>query len=84
VHATDDDATAHALVGGGVGAAILPALSVDWDDVAIFAVTLGDVVRPRVLSLVWHAERELTPALATVSEAMIAACRDLQRAIDER
>ena len=35
VHASDDDATVHALVADGVGAAIVPALSVDWDDEAV-------------------------------------------------
>jgi hypothetical protein len=33
---------------------------------------------------VWHAERRLTPALETFCDAAIAACRELQRELDER
>jgi DNA-binding transcriptional LysR family regulator len=84
VHASDNDATVHALVANGVGAAILPALSVDWDDDAVAALPLEKSVRPRVLSLVWHAERELTPTLETFFDATIAACREIQRELDKR
>jgi DNA-binding transcriptional LysR family regulator len=84
VHASDDDATVHALVAGGVGAAIVPALSVDWDDESVVALPLTEAIRPRVLSLVWHAERDLTATLETFCDATIAACRELQRGIDER
>ena len=80
----DNDATIHTLVANGVGAAILPALSVDWSDDAVAALPLESCVRPRVLSLVWHAERELTPTLETFCDATIAACRELQRELDER
>jgi DNA-binding transcriptional LysR family regulator len=84
VYESDDDATVHALVASGVGAAIVPALSVDWCDDAVAAVPLDDVLSPRVLSLVWHAERRLTPALETFCDATIAACRELQGELDER
>jgi DNA-binding transcriptional LysR family regulator len=84
VHASDNDATVHTLVANGVGAAIVPALSVDWDDDAVTALPLERSVRPRVLSLVWHAERELSPTLETFCDATIAACRELQRELDER
>ncbi len=84
VHTTDDDASVHALVGAGVGAAILPALSVDHDDDSVAALPLDGSVRSRVLSLVWHAERDLTPTLETFCDATIAACREIQKSIDAR
>jgi DNA-binding transcriptional LysR family regulator len=84
VYESDDDATVHALVAKGVGAAILPALSVDWGDDTVAAVPLDDVLSPRVLSLLWHSDRRLTPALETFCDATIAACRDLQRELDAR
>jgi molybdate transport repressor ModE-like protein len=84
VYASDDDATVHALVAKGVGAAIVPALSVDWSDDTVAAIPLGDVLSPRVLSLVWQSERRLTPALETFCDATIAACRELQRELDAR
>jgi hypothetical protein len=37
-----------------------------------------------VLSLAWHAERELTPTLETFCDQTIAACRDIQRELEER
>jgi DNA-binding transcriptional LysR family regulator len=82
VYETDDDATAHALVAQGVGAAIVPALSVDRTG-AVSALPLTELP-PRVLSLVWHAERRLTPTLETFCDETIAACRDIQRALDAR
>jgi molybdate transport repressor ModE-like protein len=84
VYACDDDATIHALVASGVGAAILPALSVDWDDGSVAAIPLDELLRPRVLSLVWHAERQLTPTLETFCDETIASSRDIQRRLDER
>jgi DNA-binding transcriptional LysR family regulator len=84
VYESDDDATVHALVASGVGAAIVPALSVDWSDDAVAAVPLDDQLSPRVLSLAWHAERELTPTLETFCDETIAACRDIQRELEER
>jgi DNA-binding transcriptional LysR family regulator len=84
VYESDDDATVHALVASGVGAAIVPALSVDWSDDTVAAVPLDDHLSPRVLSLAWHAERELTPTLETFCDETIAACRDIQRELDER
>jgi DNA-binding transcriptional LysR family regulator len=83
VYESDDDATIHALVASGVGAAILPALAVDRRDEAVAALSIAELPSPRVLTLVWHAERQLTPALEAFCDETIAACRDLQRALDE-
>jgi DNA-binding transcriptional LysR family regulator len=83
-HATDDDATAHALVADGLGAALLPALSVDWEDRAVTALGFEPAPPPRVVSLVWHAERELTPTLETFLRATVAAAQQLQRELAER
>jgi len=75
VHVTDDDATARALVVSGVGAAILPSLAVEPRDDVVAVPLAGE----RVLSLVWHAERTLTPPLEAFRDAAIAAGRELQR-----
>jgi DNA-binding transcriptional LysR family regulator len=84
VYESDDDATVHRLVAKGVGAAIVPALSVDWRDEAVAVLPLDDVLGPRVLTLAWHAERQLTPTLERCCDVTIAACRELQRRLDER
>lgn len=83
-YASDDDATVRELVASGVGAAILPALSVDWDDERTVALPLSEALRPRTVSLVWHAEREMTAVLETFCDETLAACRDIQRTLDER
>jgi DNA-binding transcriptional LysR family regulator len=68
-HATDDDATARALVVAGVGAAVLPAPAVaPGDDIATVPIE-GE----RALSLVWHAERVLTGPPAAFRASALAA-----------
>ncbi len=74
VHATDDDATARALVASGVGAAILPSLAFEPGD-DVVAIPIGG---KRVLSLAWHSERALTPTLEAFCNVVIAACREIQ------
>jgi DNA-binding transcriptional LysR family regulator len=84
VYSSDDDATVHALVANGVGGAIVPALAVDRHDDTVTALSLGEVLPARVLSLAWHADRRLTPTLETFCDETIGACRGIQREIDER
>jgi DNA-binding transcriptional LysR family regulator len=84
VYATDDDATVHALVASGVGGAVIPALAVDWNDDTVAALPLDEILPARVLSLVWHADRRLTPTLETFCDEILAACRAIQREIDQR
>jgi DNA-binding transcriptional LysR family regulator len=79
VHATDDDATARALVASGVGVAILPSLAVAPGDDVVAIPLAGE----RVLSLVWHAERRLTPTVEAFCGAAIAAGRELQRRVPD-
>jgi DNA-binding transcriptional LysR family regulator len=55
---------------------VLPRLSVDPADGRVAALPLAGV-RPRVLSLVWHAEREPAPALDALRAALAAVCREL-------
>ncbi|HMJ04437.1 MAG TPA: LysR family transcriptional regulator, partial [Conexibacter sp.] len=50
------------LAAAGVGAAIVPRLSVNETDVRTIAVALDGVVPPRVIGLYWHRERRRLPA----------------------
>jgi DNA-binding transcriptional LysR family regulator len=84
VYESDDDATIHALVGSGVGAAVVPALSVDWTDETVAALPIDGLPGPRVLTLAWHGERQLTPTLERFCDETIAACRDIQRELEAR
>jgi DNA-binding transcriptional LysR family regulator len=75
---TDMTATAQALVGASIGAAILPRLSINLDDDAIAVVDLGDLIEPRRLGLLWHRDRANRPAL----EHFRAAARDVCARVD--
>ena len=71
---SNDNGTLQALVGAGVGAALVPRLVFDRQGDGIVAVELGDRVPPRVLVLAWHPGRRLLEAVdefvAAVSRAV--------------
>jgi DNA-binding transcriptional LysR family regulator len=62
VFRSNDDETIHGLVAAGMGAALLPQLSVDRGHPGVRAVELGPELPPRVIGLAWHRDRELPPA----------------------
>jgi DNA-binding transcriptional LysR family regulator len=57
VFRSDDNATLQALVAAGHGAALMPELSIERGDARVAVVSLDQVLPPRVVGLVWHAER---------------------------
>jgi molybdate transport repressor ModE-like protein len=73
---SNDNGTMQALVGAGVGAALVPQLVFDRHDDGIVALDLGDRVPPRVLVLAWHPGRRLVTPIddfaAAVSRAVAA------------
>jgi DNA-binding transcriptional LysR family regulator len=75
VFRSNDDATIHGLVAAGVGAALLPRLSVDAGYPGVRAVSLGTRLPPRRIGLAWHRDRELPPAAAEFVAASTAAVR---------
>jgi DNA-binding transcriptional LysR family regulator len=77
---SDLSSTVQALVAGGLGAALIPSLSVDASDPRTVIRPLDPAVplAPRRIGIAWHAQRRLrAPALAFV-EAARAACRQYQ------
>lgn len=77
---SDLSSTVQALVGGGLGAALLPSLSVEANDPRTVVRPLDPSVplTPRRIGIAWHAQRRLrAPALAFV-EAARAACAQFQ------
>ncbi len=76
---SDLTSTVQALVAGGLGAALLPSLSVDSDDRRTVVRPLDGSVplAPRRIGIAWHAQRTLrSPAVAFVDAAR-AACAPL-------
>ncbi len=62
VFRSNDDATIHGLVAAGMGAALLPRLSVDPDHPGLRAIELGSRLPARIIGLAWHGDRDLSPA----------------------
>lgn len=71
---TDLDDTVRALVAGGVGAGLLPTYGVDPQDPSIATRTIDDLPLTQAVALVWHCERELSPAAAELRAVTLEAC----------
>lgn len=62
VFRSNDDETIHGLVSTGMGAALLPRLSVDRSHPGVRAVEIDIGLPPRAIGLAWHRDRDLLPA----------------------
>src|SRR5690242_10848944 len=84
VFRSDIIGTVQALVGAGVGNAIVPRLAVDFADDQVAVVELGpDVpVQPRVLALFWHRDRYRSPASLGFVEAAREVCAQVTAELD--
>jgi DNA-binding transcriptional LysR family regulator len=77
VFRSNDDETIHGLVAAGMGAALLPQLSVDHGHPGVRAVELGAGLPPRVIGLAWHRDRELPPAAGEFVAITQRVCEEL-------
>jgi molybdate transport repressor ModE-like protein len=75
---SDDNPTVQALVGAGIGAALMPRLTVDFDDSHTVCVDLGDLFPPRLLGLVWHRDRQQSDAARALLDVVRQVCDELQ------
>ena len=84
VFRSDIIGTVQALVGAGVGNAIVPRLAVDFADRQVSVVELGaDVpVQPRVIALFWHRDRYRSPAALGFVEAAREVCAQVTAELD--
>jgi DNA-binding transcriptional LysR family regulator len=76
VFRSDNNGTVQGLVGAGVGLSLSPRLTVDEDDPSIEVIDLQGRLEPRVIGLVWHADRHLSPAARAFVESATAVCGD--------
>jgi molybdate transport repressor ModE-like protein len=76
VFRSDDNGTVQAMVGAGVGIALVPLLTVDVNDPACAVIDLRGLVPPRRLSLVWHRDRYRSPAAVAFVEVAEQACAE--------
>jgi DNA-binding transcriptional LysR family regulator len=77
VFRSDNNGTVQGLVGAGVGISVAPLLTVDEDDERVEIVGLQGRIPPRVIGLVWHADRHRSPASEAFVESAVAVCREL-------
>ncbi len=77
VFRSDDNGTVQAMVGAGLGAAVVPHLTVDPNDPATEVVELGGLIPPRRLALVWHGDRYRSPAARAFAALAQEVCREL-------
>jgi molybdate transport repressor ModE-like protein len=84
VFRSDILSTVQALVGAGVGSAIIPRLGIDLSDTRTAVVQLdeGVPVQPRVISLFWHRDRYRSPASVGFVEAAREVCTQLTAELD--
>ncbi len=76
VFRSDDNGTVQGLVGAGLGAALVPLLTVDWDDRAVALLPVD--VPPRIVALAWHRDRHPSPASRAFAELAGEICAGLQ------
>jgi DNA-binding transcriptional LysR family regulator len=71
--------TVQALVGAGLGTAIVPRLAVDEDadDTAVLDLDPPDSVAPRIVALAWNRERRLRKEATAFAETARAVCAEL-------
>jgi DNA-binding transcriptional LysR family regulator len=79
VFRSDQNGTVQALVAAGVGAALVPRLTVDTEDSTTVVLNLGAKVRPRVIALAWHRDRYRAPAARAFVDTAQAVCAELER-----
>ncbi len=79
VFRSDQNGTVQGLVGAGVGAALVPRLTVDAKDESVAAIELGGKFPPRLIALAWHRDRYRAPAARAFVETAREVCAELQR-----
>ena len=77
VFQSDHNQTVQALAGAGVGAALVPKLTIDTQDETTHVIELHKVP-PRLIALAWHRDRYRTPAAHAFVETAQAVCAELE------
>jgi molybdate transport repressor ModE-like protein len=77
VFRSDNNGTVQGLVGAGVGISVSPLLTVDVDDPRVEVIDLQGRIEPRVIGLVWHADRHASPAAHAFVESALEVIREL-------
>ncbi|MFO7589640.1 MAG: LysR family transcriptional regulator [Acidimicrobiia bacterium] len=76
VFRSDNNGTVQGLVGAGVGISVAPRLTVEEDDERVEIIDLQGRIPPRMIGLVWHADRTHSPAAEAFVDTAAGICRD--------
>ncbi|MBE2314490.1 LysR family transcriptional regulator [Solirubrobacter sp. CPCC 204708] len=79
VFRSDSPQTVQALVGAGVGAAVVPRLAVTESDPRITAIDLSEVLSPASIGAVWLRDNEPSGAVGQFLELLLQICSILER-----
>ena len=79
VFRSNDNPTIQGFVAAGLGYAVLPRLTVDEDDPEIAVLPISSPVPPRRLGIIWHVDRQLSPAAHRLVDLAVEVCADLAR-----
>ena len=80
VFRSDDNPTVQALVGAGVGIALVPRLTLLPTDPTVHVIDMSERLPPRLIGIAWHRDRYRTPAARAFVETaheLAAQSRDL-------
>jgi DNA-binding transcriptional LysR family regulator len=80
VFRSDDNGIVQAMVGAGVGWALVPRLAVEEDDPRVRVLEVDASVEPRSIVLAWHRDRHRTAAARRFVELAVELCAPLQAA----
>src|SRR5262245_48821377 len=78
VFRSDHNQTVQALVGAGVGLALVPQLTMDPEDESTALIELPKIP-PRIIALAWHRDRYRTPAARALVETAQQVSAELER-----
>jgi DNA-binding transcriptional LysR family regulator len=81
VFRSDDNGTLQGLASAGVGAAIMPRLTVEPSDHTVRLVDIGSRLAPRLIGIAWHRDRYQSPAARAFVETARAVCAELERPV---
>jgi DNA-binding transcriptional LysR family regulator len=79
VFRSDDNGTMQALVGAGVGVALMPRMTVDMRDASTVCRDVDHLFPPRLIGIVWHRDREQSAAV----RAFVALARTIRGAQEQ-
>lgn len=74
VFQSDDNSTVQGCVAAGLGLSLAPMLTIDLDDPTTTVVPVDPPVPPRVISIVWHAQRRPSALLDAFVDAAAGVC----------